>query len=152
MNVMQRRIGFGLLVLLGSMSACSALTSPEQSDLARAKQRWALSNIRSYDYVIARSCFCAPTSLRPVTVTVTNGVVTRQVYSDTGEPVATTIPEYGTIEALFDVIGSAFAQRADRVDATYDPATGVPLSVWIDSNFQMADEEFGYSVSAYHAR
>jgi hypothetical protein len=138
-------------IVLGAVGACSSATAPGQTDLALAKQRWALSNIRSYDYVISRSCFCTTESMRPVTVTVTNGVVTSQVYSDTGEPVATAIPDYSTVDALFDVVDAAFARHADRVDALYDPVNGVPLHIWIDASFQMADEEFGYGVSAFHA-
>lgn len=139
-------------VALVALMACSSTTAPGEHDLALARQRWALSNIRSYDYVIARSCFCTAESMRPVTVTVTNGVVTRQVYADTGEPVAAAIPDYSTVEALFDVIDAAHARHADRVEASYDPVRGVPLSIWVDASFQTADEEFGYGVSAFRAR
>lgn len=120
--------------------------------MALARQRWALSNTRSYDYMISRSCFCTADAQRPVTVSVTNGIVTRQVYADTGEPVATVIRDYGTIEALFDIVAAALARHADRVDASYDPVRGVPINIWIDTSFQTADEEFGYNVSVFHAR
>jgi Family of unknown function (DUF6174) len=145
-------IRLALAVTLGALGACQSATAPGESDLALARQRWAQSNVRSYDYTISRSCFCTPESMRPVTVSVTNGIVTRQVYADTGGPVATAIPDFTTVDALFDVIDAAFARHADRVDASYDPIRGVPLSIWIDASFQMADEEFGYSVSAFRAR
>ena len=73
-------------------------------------------------------------------------------YADTGEPVLTAIPDFSTIDAFFDVVEAAYARHADRVDATYDPASGVPISIWIDASFQTADEEFGYSVRAFRPR
>ena len=139
-------------MLLGGVGACSATTAPGETDLALARRRWALSNVQSYDYTASRSCFCAPASLRPITVTVSNGVVTRQVYADTGEPVPAAIPDFSTIDAFFDLVDAAYARHADRVDATFDPASGVPISIWIDTSFQTADEEFGYSVRAFHQR
>lgn len=151
MQLRIRTITWGLM-LLAEVGACSSTTAPGETDLALARQRWALSNVRSYDYTASRSCFCAPASLRPITVTVTNGVVTRQVYADTGEPVPTAIPDFSTIDAFFDVVEAAYARHADRVDATYDPASGVPISIWIDASFQTADEEFGYSVRAFRPR
>lgn len=151
MNSMQRTIGVGLVAALGALSACDA-TSPQESELALARQRWALSNIRSYDYTAGRSCFCAPQALRPVTVTVTNGVVTQRVYADTGEPVPSTESEFTTVEALFGIIQAAIARHAAVVDVRYDPDRGVPLAISIDNNLQTADDEVSYGVGAFHVR
>jgi hypothetical protein len=151
MNSIQRTITVGLLAAIGAQSACGS-TSPQESELARARQRWALSNIRSYDYTAVRSCFCAPAALRPVTVTVTNGAVTQRVYADTGDPVPSTATEFTTVEALFDIIQAAIARHAAVVDVTYDPQRGVPLSISIDNNLQAADDEVSYIVRAFHAR
>jgi hypothetical protein len=151
MTLMRRAIVFGLVMAYGALGACSDATAPE-SDLALARQRWALSNIQSYDFTASRSCFCAPASLRPITVTVTNGVVTRRVYADTGDPAPASETEFSTVEALFDIVQSALARHAAVVDTAYDPALGVPLSISIDGNFQIADDEVSYGVSGFHAR
>lgn len=151
MNSIQRTIRVGLMATLGALSACDS-TSPQASDLAQSRQRWALSNIRSYDYTAARSCFCAPAALRPVTVTVTNGAVTQRAYADTGDPVPSTATEFTTVEGLFDIIQAAITRHAAVVDVSYDPQRGVPLSIWIDTNLQVADDEVSYGVGAFHAR
>lgn len=151
MTIRRRTITFALGIVVTALGACTNTTAPE-SDLALARQRWALSNIRSYDFTASRSCFCAPQSLRSVTVSVTNGVVIRRVYADTGEPAPASESEFSTVEALFDIVQAALAQHAAVVDASYDPALGVPMSISIDGSFQIADDEVGYYVSAFHSR
>lgn len=140
MKMMRLTIALGLSIAFGALDACTDVTAPE-SQLALARQRWALSNISSYDFTASRSCFCAPQSLRSVTVSVTNGVVTQRVYADTGEPVPASESEFSTVEGLFDIVQAALARHAALVDASYDPALGVPLSISLDGNFQIADDE-----------
>ncbi len=140
-----------LFAALGTLHACSSTTAPER-DLADAKARWALSNVRSYEYVVSRSCFCTPDALRPVTVSVTDGVVTRRVYADTGALVPATTSDFTTIEALFAVVEGAYARHADRVEASYDPVRGVPLRISIDGSVRIADDEFFITVSSFRAR
>ena len=135
-----------------SLGACDITTAPGESELAQARQRWTLSNIRSYDYTASRSCFCAPASLRSITVTVTNGVVTARVYAGSGEPVPAADSEFSTVEAWFGVVQAALARHADLVDVKYDPALGVPLSIAIDGSFQAADDEVTYSLGNFRVR
>jgi len=148
---MRRTITFALEIVVAALGACTDATAPE-SDLAVSRQRWAMSNIRSYDFTASRSCFCAPQSLRSVTVSVTNGVVTRRVFADTGEPAPASESEFSTVEALFDIVQGALARHAAVVDASYDPALGVPVRISIDGSFQIADDEVSYGVSGFHAR
>ncbi|CAN5902062.1 hypothetical protein BH11GEM2_BH11GEM2_11420 [soil metagenome] len=98
------------------------------------------------------SCFCTTDALRAVTVSVTDGVVTRRVYADTGEPIPASNNTFSTVEALFDIIGSAIARHAQRVDVSYDPVRGVPSRISIDGSFQVADDEVWYSVRDFRAR
>ena len=151
MNMQSRAITFGVAIAFSALGACTNATAPE-SDLAVARQRWALSNIRSYDFTASRSCFCGPPSLRPVTVSVTNGVVTRRIYADTGESAPASESEFSTVEALFAIVQAAVARHAALVDASYDPALGIPLRISIDGSFQVADDEVSYSVKGFHAR
>lgn len=152
MTSFRRTRRFVLVAAVGVLGACTSATAPGETDLALARQRWALSNVRSYDYTIQRECFCAPAWTLPVTVTVTNGLVTGQVYADTGLPVPEFIPDFTTVDALFGVVERAYTDHADGVTASYDPTTGVPLSIAIDPSFHTADEEVSYSVSMFHAR
>ena len=140
------------LALVIAMSGCSSSTAPEQHDLAQARQRWALSNVRSYDYTIRRSCECAPDAVRAVTVSVTNGVVTRRVYADTGAPVPEATESFTTVDALFEIIDAALVRHAAVVNASYDQTRGVPLGISIDFDLQMVDDEVSYSVLAFTPR
>ena len=149
---LRQTIFWGLVMACASLGACDITTAPGESELAQARQRWTLSNIRSYSYTASRSCFCAPASLRSITVTVTNGVVTGRVYAGTGEPVAAADSEFSTVEAWFGVVQAALARHADVVDVKYDAALGVPVSISIDGSFQAADDEVTYSVSGFTPR
>jgi hypothetical protein len=75
MHRLRRSITMGMALALSALSACRASTAPEESDLAQARQRWALNTVRSYDFTGAVSCFCTTDALRAVTVSVTDGVV-----------------------------------------------------------------------------
>jgi hypothetical protein len=152
MNMMWRAMTFGLAIACATLGGCTSSTEPGQSDLSLARQRWASSNIRSYDFTASRSCFCAPQSLRSVTVSVTDGVVTRRVFADTGEPVPESDSEFSTVEGLFDIVQAALTRHAARVDASYDPVRGVPISISIDGNLQVADDEVYYGVSGFRTR
>jgi hypothetical protein len=153
MNRMRRSVALLRMITVGTVIACSSSTAPEQRDLALARQRWVLGNVRSYEYVGRRSCGeCWPDAVRPIIVTVTDGVVTRRVYADTGEPVTSSVTDFTTVEALFAVVEAAYARHAALVDASYDPISGVPLSIYIDGNLQTVDDEVGYYVSAFHSR
>src|SRR5947209_7426436 len=87
------------VVALGALWGCGSITAPEAHDLAQARQHWALSNIRSYEFTASRSCFCAPASLRPIKVVVTDGVVTQRVYAGSSEEVPDSPSEFSTVEA-----------------------------------------------------
>ena len=152
MKLVHRTTKMAVIIALGALGACRSATAPEEHDLALARERWAESGIRSYDYVVQRSCFCAPAFVRPITVSVTNGVVTREVFADTGEPVTNSVLDFGTVESLFAVVDTAVARHVDRIDASYDPVSGVPVSISIDPSFQTADEEVSYVVSVFRAR
>lgn len=148
-----RSITLWQTIALCTVIACSSSTAPGQHDLAFARQRWSLGNLRSYEYVGRRSCGeCWPDAVRPITVTVTDGVVTGRVYADTGSPVPSSVTDFTTVESLFALVEAAYARHAALVDASYDPVTGVPLSIFIDGNLQAVDDEAGYYVSAFHSR
>ena len=113
--------------------------SPEA--LAEARGRWADAGLSSYQYQIEYSCFCPPEAMGPFTVTVRDGAVASSVPSSQARP---SLP---TVEDLFAKIAEAYVQEAATVDVTYDPDLGYPLSIFIDYDEQMADEEFRASTS-----
>ena len=132
--------------------ACTSATGPQESDLAIAKQRWLLSGVRAYDYTIYRSCECPPEWSQGITISVSNGVVTRRTNATTGAPASESATGFTTIDALFDIVATAIAQHADLVSAAYDPSTGVPLHIAIDGSFKTADDEYELTVANFRAR
>ena len=46
-----------------------------------------------------------------------------------------------SVEGLFDVVRKAIDSKAARIDVQYDAVNGHPLSISIDQNAQIADEE-----------
>lgn len=115
-------------------------------DLARARAAWTAQRITSYDFTLQRLCFCGET--RPMRVTVRDGQVT--MVRPEGELLPLPAAEaswYPSIEGLFDVIATALALPAARVEAEYDAIRGFPHSVSIDYYSGVADDEVSYLVS-----
>ncbi len=111
-------------------------------ELAAARALWDTVGIADYTLRYRITCFC-PEVIR--TVTVTGGEITDVV--DEGDPFPG-LPTF-TVEGLFDEIEQALLAGAASVTATYDEATGVPLSHFIDEVENMADEEHGAEVEAF---
>jgi len=138
----------GLTTATLSLSSCDGVTSP-RSALEQARTRWAERGPSNYSVVVSRSCFCAPPSTDPVTVTVTDGLIASRVYVASGDTVPASIASvFPDIEQLFDIIQDAIAQGA-RVNATYHPDFGYPESAFIDYDSNAADDEVGYSLTGF---
>lgn len=135
---------------LSAFVACTSATAPQQTDLAVARQRWALSNVRSYNYTVYRFCECPPEWSQGITVSVSNGIVTSRINATTGQPAASS-DVFSTIDALFDTVDAAIAGHADYVNASYDSVTGVPLRISIDRSFQVIDDEYWLTVANFRA-
>ena len=125
------------------------LVGAGNDELEESRARWENLSMTSYEYVVARSCFCPPSFLGPVRVRVEDGVVTARTFvdgTDTGpdEPGSW----FPSVEGLFDLLAEAYERDAHRVEVTYDPETGVPLDVYIDYEEYIADEEQGFSVQS----
>ena len=54
-----------------------------------------------------------------------------------------------TIEGLFDEIQGAVDGSAASLDVVYDALTGLPVSISIDWDLQIADEEVSYLASGF---
>jgi len=123
------------------------------SELERNEKLWKSQNITSYDFTLARSCFCPEDWRGPVNIQVRNGAVTSVTYVSNGQ--TATSEKFGdvdTVEELFAVIRDAyegkntFDQKAETVQVTYHPQMGYPLTIYIDVSTMIADEEQGYTI------
>ena len=137
-----------LLLLSLLLAACSAPSVVPPADvtvgdeLALARALWADANMEDYEMTITRSCFCPPEWRGPYTVTVEEGEVASVIYEAT--PVG--VGEPPTVEGLFELLETAYAEGAVRVDVSYHEDWGYPMSLYIDKEEMMADEEIGYEV------
>lgn len=145
-----------LLAGLALLTACGGggdtqeppVTPQPPATWSAARQRWIAAEPVGYRYTLARICFCPPES--PVTVTVRRGAITEAVESDTGTPLAAerraALP---TITGLYDLGDDAWRRGAASVQFEADATHGHLVSLWIDQDAQMVDEELGYRVSDY---
>ena len=113
---------------------------PESLDAARAL--WADAGFADYQMTLTRSCFCPEDFRGPFAVSVEDETVTEVEFQ--GRDLST--DRALTVEALFDLLQDAYDQGAARVDVTYHPTLGYPMSLYIDVSEMMADEEVGYTV------
>jgi len=138
-----------LLLLSLLIAACSAPAAvppanlSAEDELAMARALWADAAMDTYEMTITRSCFCPPEWQGPYTVTVEEGAVTSFVIEN--QSVAQGEPP--TVEGLFELLETAYTEGAARVDVTYHEDWGYPVSLYIDKEEMMADEEIGYEIS-----
>jgi hypothetical protein len=136
------------LLASGAIS-CSNPLGPEQSELDHARVRWESRLPVLYEFRFQRGCFCPPEIVRPVRITVSNGVVISAVDPDTNEPVDPPLNGFPTIDDLFDEIQDAIDRDAARIDATYDESFGYPVQVFVDWILNAIDDEMSFQVSDY---
>lgn len=147
---MMRRLVPGAVVALALAASCSEPTAVTR-DLTGALQRWSASAPAAYEVTVGRGCFCGPSVTRAVVVRVRAGQVESRRYQDTGADVpADAASAYPTVDALFAFIADAESRSAAVVDARYDGAYGFPVSVYLDYDERIADEEQSYSMTNFH--
>jgi hypothetical protein len=143
---MQRVLrSLAVLVPLVWAAACANPATPGSSsfstpaepptDIESAREVWAAADVGAYALRIQTSCFCELQDYR--TTVDGSGAVTGGAPEDY-------LPE--TVDDLHALIQDAYDRDAAQVEVTYD-LIGVPVSVYIDSDANMIDEEIGYEVS-----
>ena len=143
-----RRIGWLALALV---VGCSNSPLDESADdLEEARARWAQQGIADYRFDVATSCFCMFEATLPITVTVVNGVPTSTIYADSGVAAP---PQFSdgkqTVPQLFDLIAERIARKPAELVVTYDPALGYPVSIRLDMDRKMADDELRVTVANF---
>ncbi|MEZ5451491.1 MAG: DUF6174 domain-containing protein [Thiothrix sp.] len=121
-----------------------------QSQLDANRAKWEAQSIPDYSFTLERSCFCAEDARSPINIEVVGGKISSATFKDSGEPVP---DELGynklTVDDLFDTIQQAIKDGAAQVDVTYDQQYGIPTSIYIDQNRQIADEEVSLTTSNF---
>lgn len=143
-------------VLALTLSGCLALVAPEGPsnirDLVAARARWNLRGAANYTIRGSTNCFCVYGG-QVVDVAVTNGVVTGVTLVATNTAVPSELAAgFRSVEQLFDVIDEAIRKDAQRLEVEYDADRGFPTRLWIDWSDRIADEEYGFNITAVTVR
>jgi hypothetical protein len=113
--------------------------------LLAERAKWRLSGTGDYGYELRQNS--GQISWRG-TIAVTGGEVTAFQTLEQWPP-DFPLPNLPTIEALFDRVADAIAQKAEVIDVTWDPDFGFPRTCFIDLSLLIADEERGWTVLAF---
>lgn len=121
-----------------------------QADLDKHRALWEAGRSDGYTFEYTPSCFCLEQMLRPVRITVKNGVLESVIYVESGEAADhERFERYLSIDGLFDLIQEAIDREAARLTASYDSESGYPIDVGIDYVTNIADEEFYFTATGY---
>jgi len=130
---------------VGAAAACGDSLAPETAVFALNRAKWSAQRLDTYTFDFYRSCGeCLPEWVVPVRITVMNGEVTSVIQIATGDTVPS--PAFRlTIDSLFAQVAKTLERDPYRLTITYDRRLGYPLTVSVDYDRQMVDDEGGFS-------
>jgi hypothetical protein len=163
-NVMKYLI---MTALLGLLTACNAavdyppnsqqpptpnvppatqtLASTQQT-LDKYRQRWQQANIRHYEYVFQRGCFCPSDVRAEVLIEVKDGKVLNANNHKSRRMIADHLSlNRQSIDYFFSKIQAAIDSKSEKIEVKYNAQYGYPESVFIDYRKRLADEELRLS-------
>lgn len=147
---------FPLVMFLGGLIAAGCGGGghePENATRAAIRQNrqmWQSRNVSSYRYTLRVSAFIPSEARGPVRIEVRDGVpVSIQDLSGAAIANPELFASCNTINKLFNRLEVAADEKAARQEQTFDSANGYPVSVYIDYDLRLADEEYGFSVSDF---
>ena len=130
-----------LLALAVLIVGCSGTT---EGDLEAAEDRWAASEVSSYDLEVRLTCFCPPDVAGPFDITVSNHEIAEVWYEGAViEPTDATPTMAFTVEGLFGIVRENLS--ADALSVTYDDELGYPTLIDIDQDSNEVDDEWRVS-------
>lgn len=125
------------LTTRGLRDESDAAAAQRRLDAARAK--WRERGLRNYGYRVRRICFCPREWTRPY-----------RVHVRRGRPVGPHryVRDIDTVRELFAIVQRAIDGDADELAVRYG-RRGVPVSIFIDRDRRVADEELGVRVREF---
>lgn len=142
------RLALALSILTAAACGITEPSGPhsqEQSQLTEARRLWRSQGLSDYSFVFSRSCFCVFEYREPVTIIVRGGKIVSVLSVANGS--LRDASTYDTIDGLFDDIQRAIDDDAASIRVDYDQTRGHPISVYIDIDQQLADEEISFETS-----
>lgn len=117
-----------------------------QIQLNAAQNKWRRTQPAHYRYTLQNSCFCPPEYLKPIMIRAFKGKVQQATLLPDNKPLPTARKAQAVpIEGLFNIVQTAINRRAYSIKATYHQRYGYPVSVSIDYDPRIADEETYFS-------
>ena len=110
--------------------------------LEENKLKWRANGSENYRFNFQCSCFCLRDDTREAVVEVAQGAIFVATYADDGAAVDADLNDrYDTVDELFALLEEAVVSGAVQIDAEFDPILGWPVSLYIDQDRRIADEE-----------
>lgn len=130
-----------------------ALESSTSEELRKNQELWAKQKLRNYRYSFRAGCFCPPDMTQPVIIDVRSGK-NSSIRPETNRNIVNRefFQKYDSIDKLFEIIRSAIAKNAHRIDVQYHPTLGYPTQISIDYNKEIADEETFLTINKLEAQ
>lgn len=130
-----------------------ALESSISEELRKNQELWAKQKLRNYRYSFRAGCFCPPDMTQPVIIDVRSGK-NSSIRSETNRNIVNRefFQKYDSIDKLFEIIRSAIAKDAHKIDVQYHPTLGYPTQINIDYNKEIADEENFLTINKLEAQ
>jgi hypothetical protein len=124
--------------------SCNEEKMEPLSDFEINKNKWEALAIDSYSCTFKISCYCIREATLPKRIQVVNGRIVN-VNTDSYDK----DEHWGilTIDQLFDLIEQSEKDKVHVLNVEYNSEKGYPISVYIDREEMMVDEEMGYYVS-----
>ncbi len=110
--------------------------------LEENKLKWRANGSENYRFNFQCSCFCLRDDTREAVVEVAQGAIFVATYAGDGAAVDADLNDrYDTVDELFALLEEAVVSGAVQIDAEFDPILGCPVSLYIDQDRRIADEE-----------
>jgi hypothetical protein len=121
------------------------------ADLDAAEAKWHAGAVQNYTYEIQRNCNCIVNQIRPVRITVRNGVLNRIAYSDTtgGFADTTLFRQFLTMDRYFAMLHDMVTSAPAHFTAQYTPSLGFPSYIAIDPNGSILDDEINITTTSF---
>jgi len=132
-----------------SIEAKQVQNTEERKILDQQYSTWKEKSSTHYSFTWQNSCYCPEEYNSPIRVKVLNGNITHAKYVKNNQEVNMDVKQsLKTIEQVFAVIDK-YIDTADKLSINYSEEYSIPLEIFIDRDFQMADEEVRITISDY---
>lgn len=131
-----------MLSLYLLLQSCLPTGVSDAEDLSRHRSLWERQGPPAYEFIYQRMCECLPEHTMPMKINVREGQIRSVLNGHTGEELDPESHRALRIEELFALVQDALERGAHRVDVTYDPHYGYPVSIFVDDHPRMVDDEF----------